>query len=112
MLVNFLICFFILLIIYQIFLAYFNIIEGLDNQYKEYNNNDPNNAMILAQQNAGNIEVLKGQIDGLLGLDKKVQDISANYANLQDQVDQIIQEQKNYSEQMLPSETPEITGVD
>ena len=107
MLIKLLICFFLLLIIYQIFLAYFNIVEGLDTQYKDYNN-DP---MILAQQNAGNISVLKTQVDSLLGLDKKVQDLSANYTNLQEQVDNLILEQKSYNDQMVPSETPEITGA-
>ena len=56
--------------------------------------------MILAQKNAGNIEVLRTQISSLLGLDKKVQDLSANYASLQGQVDNIMLEQKNYSEQI------------
>ena len=58
MLVNVLIVFFLLLILYQIFLAYFNCVEGLDN-YQNYDLNNPNNALILAQQNAGNIEFLK-----------------------------------------------------
>ena len=108
MLIKILICFFILLITYQIFLAYsHNFVEGMDNEYKDYHDD----AMILAQQNAGNIKVLRGELDGLLGLDKKVQDLSANYANLQDQVNQIMEQQKNYSEKMLPSETPEITGA-
>ena len=61
--INILIVFFIILIIYQIFLAHFsnNVIEGLEN-YKEYDTNvrnDSNNVMILAQQNADNIEVFK-----------------------------------------------------
>ena len=58
-LVNILILFFTILVIYQIFLAYsgYSIIEGLtsDNtEYQPYNTNDPNNALILSQQNAGN----------------------------------------------------------
>ena len=58
--INLLIIIFIILITYQIFLAHFSnsIIEGLED-YKDYDTNDPNNVMILAQQNAGNIEVLK-----------------------------------------------------
>ena len=57
-LVNVLIVFFIILIVYQIILAT-KIVEGLKNnnnkKYKPY----PPNALILAQQNAGNIEYLK-----------------------------------------------------
>jgi hypothetical protein len=40
-LVNILIIFFIILILYQIFLAN-NIIEGLENQYQPYDINNPN----------------------------------------------------------------------
>ena len=54
------------LIVYQIILANYNVIEGLKNknsnkEYKDY----PPNALILAQQNAGNIEYLKKKTDDL-----------------------------------------------
>jgi ribulose-5-phosphate 4-epimerase/fuculose-1-phosphate aldolase len=57
LLVNLLILSFIVLLVYQIFshLFYDNLIEGLENpavEYKPY----PADPMILAQQNAGNIE--------------------------------------------------------
>ena len=59
-----------MLIFYQIFLAYFgnSIMEGYENkdEYKPYDTNNPDNALILAQQNAGNIIVLKGQMDEIL----------------------------------------------
>jgi hypothetical protein len=102
------------LIFYQIFLAYFenNIIEGLTNkQYQPYNTNDPNNALILAQQNAGNISVLKEQLDELNGLNKEVQDISGNVIALQEQVSQMILAQQNYSTQMTGGTAPNITGA-
>jgi len=113
-LVILLILFFIVLIFYQIFLAYFenNIIEGLTNkQYQPYNTNDPNNALILAQQNAGNISVLKEQLDELNGLNKEVQDISGNVIALQEQVSQMILAQQNYSTQMTGGTAPNITGA-
>ena len=50
-------------------------IEGLETQsqkYKPYNLNNPNNTLILAQQNAGNIQVLKKQMDDVLDLNKEV----------------------------------------
>jgi hypothetical protein len=109
-----LILFFIVLIFYQLFLAYIenNIIEGLTNQqYQPYNTNDPNNALILAQQNAGNISVLKEQLDELNGLNKEVQDISGNVIALQDQVSQMILAQQNYSTQMTGGTAPNITGA-
>ena len=57
--INLLIIIFIVLIVYQIFLAHFSygIIEGLDN-YKEYNTNDPNNVMeITFGPNGGNATI-------------------------------------------------------
>jgi predicted PurR-regulated permease PerM len=111
--INLLIIIFIVLIIYQIFLAHFSdsIIEGLEN-YKEYDTNDPNNVMILAQQNAGNIEVLKQEFERISGLKQEVDDISGNMVNLTKQVDDLVQAQADYLAQNLPAEPPEITGAE
>ena len=112
-LINLLIVFFILLLFYQVFLAYVaNYREGLANQqYQPYNTNDPNNALILAQQNAGNISFLKQQLDALNGLNKEVQDISGNVIALQDQVSQMVAAQQNYSTQMTGGSAPNISGA-
>jgi hypothetical protein len=113
-LINLLIIFFIILIIYQIFLAYANksLIEGLTNgQYQPYDMNNPQNALILAQQNAGNISFLKEKLDDLLGLNKEVQDISGNVITLQEQVAQMMAAQQSYSTQMTGGQTPNITGT-
>ena len=114
-LVNLLIIFFIVLIIYQIFLAYFNnsITEGYENkdEYKPYDTNNPENALILAQQNAGNIIVIKGQLDNMLGINKQVQDLSGNVANLQQQVTDLVQAQNDYANQMTGGTEPEISGT-
>ena len=114
-LINLLIILFILLLSYQIFLAYFrnSIIEGITNQqYQPYNSNDPNNALILAQQNAGNISVLKQQVDEVNGLNQEVQDISANVIALQSQVSQMMAAQQSYSTQMTGGgPPPNITGA-
>ena len=114
-LVNLLIIFFIMLIFYQIFLAYFgnSIIEGYENKddYKPYDTNNPDNALILAQQNAGNIIVLKGQMDEMLGINKQVQDLSGNVANLEQQVTDLVQAQKDYANQMTGGTEPEVSGI-
>jgi hypothetical protein len=114
-LVNLLIIFFIVLIIYQIFLAYFNniITEGYENKddYKPYDTNNPENALILAQQNAGNIIVIKGQLDNMLGINQQVQDLSGNVANLQQQVTDLVQAQNDYANQMTGGTEPEISGT-
>jgi hypothetical protein len=120
MLINVLIIFFILLIFYQIFISQFfnktknyNIIEGLttSSQYQPYDTNNPNNAMILAQQNAGNIQVLKQQLEQTLGLEKQVQDLSGNLATLTAQVNGLVGIQKQNVESKLPASPPKITGL-
>ena len=111
--INYITVFFILLILYQIFLAFFEVtlIEGLVNQYQPYDTNNPANALILAQQNAGNIIVLKQQLDGLMGLNKEVKDLSGNVATLEGQVTQIVAAQQQYASQMTNEKTPNITGA-
>ena len=111
-LINILVLFFSFLIIYQILLAYFgdSVIEGLtnnDSEYKPYGK-DP---MILAQQNAGNISVLKKQVDELSGLNQLFQDLSGNYAGLQSQVNSLVQAQNNYTNQMTGGSEVQITGT-
>lgn len=105
-----------MLIFYQIFLGYFenSIIEGYeskDKEYKSYDTNNPENALILAQQNAGNIIVLKGQMDNMLGINQQVQDLSGNVLNLQKQVEDLVQAQKDYANQLTGGTEPEISGT-
>jgi len=120
MLVNILIVFFTILIFYQIFLSHVifkvndNMMEGLDTmasqQYQPYDMNNPNNALILAQQNAGNIQVLKQQVDKILKLDKEVQDISGNLITLTSQVTKLMESQEQLAKSNLPESPPVITG--
>jgi hypothetical protein len=112
--INFITFFFILLIIYQVFLAFFEgmyVLEGMENTYKPYDMNNPANAMILAQQNAGNISFLKKQIDELLGLNKEVKDISGNVVILQEQMVKLLTAQQQYATQLTGGSAPNITGV-
>ena len=108
-LINTLIIFFSFLIIYQILLAYFgdNVVEGLT-KYKPYGDND---ALILAQQNAGNIIVLKREIDDLTGLKQEFQDLSSNYSGLQSQVNSLVKAQNDYTNQMTGGSEAQITGT-
>jgi len=123
-LVNILIIFFIVLILYQIILAsniieanlqgsdsFTPLVEGLETQYKPYDINNPNNALILAQQNAGNISYLKERIDSVQGMNKLVQDLSGNVLILQEQVNGLVQAQKEYANQLTGGVAPEITGA-
>jgi hypothetical protein len=108
-LINILILFFSFLIIYQILLAYFrdSIVEGLT-KYKPYGDND---ALILAQQNAGNIIVLKNEIDDLTGLKQEFQDLSSNYSGLQSQVNSLVKAQNDYTNQMTGGSEAQISGT-
>ena len=108
-LVNILVIFFIVLISYQIILAN-NIVEGLDN-YQPYDTNNPSNALILAQQNAGNIEYIKQRLDSVQNLSQEVQDISGNVVTLQNQVNQLVSSQQQYDTQMTGGTPPNITGA-
>lgn len=111
-LVNILILFFILIISYQLILAN-HIVEGLTNEnknnnYKPYDSKDP---LILAQQNAGNIEFLKQRIDTLQNTSQQVQDLSGNVLALQQQVNGLVTAQQQYATQIAGNEPPAITGA-
>lgn len=125
MLIKILIIFFTFLIGYQLFLAVFsfmkkdNLVEGLENnsttEYKPYNTNDPNNpnsALILAQQNAGNIEVLKGRIDDLDEQKGRVDTMQQNIDSMQTQIDALVQQQADYANDLAGSEPITITGLE
>ena len=110
MLVNLMIVISILLIINQIFLAYFSCVEGLDN-YQNYDLNNPNNALILAQQNAGNITFLKGRVDELANVNKEVYDISLNVAQLNSQMEEIVKQQASAASSLVGTTPPQVSGT-
>jgi hypothetical protein len=122
MLIKILIIFFTFLIGYQLFLALIkkdNLLEGLENnsttEYQPYNTNDPNNpnsALILAQQNAGNIEVLKGRIDDLDEQKSRVDTMQQNIDSMQTQIDALVQQQADYANDLAGSEPLTITGTE
>ncbi len=109
-LINILILFFLFLILYQILLAN-HIVEGLENQYQSYDTNNPNNALILAQQNAGNISYLKERLDKFADVYQQVQDLSGNVQTIQTQVNGLLQSQQDYANQMTGGSPPEISGA-
>lgn len=109
--VNILIIFFIILIFYQLLLAS-NMVEGLENQYTSYDTNNPANALILAQQNAGNISYLKERLDSYNDVHKQVQDLSGNYDVLEKQINDLMTAQQDYANQMTGGVAPEISGIE
>jgi hypothetical protein len=110
------------LLVYQFFLALFPsnaLVEGMENttdavqsEYKPYNLSDPNNSLILAQQNAGNIEVLKGRIDRLDGVKDTVDTLKQSVQMMQTQIDGLVQQQADYAQELAGSTPPDITGTD
>ena len=113
-LINILLLLFAILIVYQVY----RVKEGLETSASSattattYQPYDPNNPTILAQQNAGNIQVLKGQMDELVGIKKEVEDISGNLYTLTDQVNQYMLQQATTAQQQLPPSPPAISPSD
>ncbi len=104
----FLISFFCILICWQFF---FPLIEGLDT-FEEYDwNNLPEDPSAFAKQNAQNIEFLKEQLDSTTDLEQTVQDLSGNVTTLTQQVQDVVDAQKNYAQDNLPSDPVEISGT-
>ena len=123
LLIYILVLLFILLIGYQFILEMWpqSLVEGLENadtntvgeqEYKPYNVSEPNNSLILAQQNAGNIEVLKGRVDKLDGLNDKVVTMQQSIDLMQTQIDGLVQQQSDYAQEIAGSTPPDITGTD
>jgi Tfp pilus assembly protein PilN len=79
-LVKILIIFFASLIIYQIYLLNYTIIEGAT--FQDYSED----ALILSKQNSGNIQVLKERLDSLTGLDAKIEKTNSDLKQIQEQV--------------------------
>jgi len=118
MLIKILIVFFVLLLVYQIFTAIYgaNLVEGIDDtlSYKNYDTNNPNNpnsALILSQQNAGNISYLKQRIDDLMDLKGSVMDLCGNVVQLNQQVHSLVQQQADAMTQLVGDKPVKITGA-
>ena len=117
---------FVILLVYQCTTCNLktSVVEGFENggatgtegittsEYKPYNVNNPNNSLILAQQNAGNIEVLKGKIDDLNGVNKRVDRMQENIDLMQSQINGLVQQQSEYAQQLAGSTPPTITGTE
>jgi hypothetical protein len=95
------------------------IVEGLDTMeesdkpsYKPYDMNNPNNALMLAQQNAGNIEVLKGRIEHLDGIQGQVDNIQRSIDSMQVQIESLVQQQADYAQELAGNTPVEVTGTE
>ena len=114
MLISILIIFFLVLILYQIFLAIFGkSIEGMEsaNTYANYDTNNSSNALILSQQNAGNISYLKERIDELMDLNGTVMDICGNIVQINQQIQGLVQQQADAAVQLAGDTPVAVDGV-
>jgi hypothetical protein len=128
MLIKILIVFFICLIGYQLLSTFkkgSDLVEGLENNtttntttgtgsgdYKPYNTDDPNNVLILAQQNAGNIEVLNGRMNKIDGVKERVDTLQQSIDSMQTQIDGLVQQQADYAKDVMGTEGPTMEGTD
>jgi hypothetical protein len=111
--IKFIILFFTLLLLIQIFLAFSTNYEGFENNngFQPYNMSDPNNVLILAKQNAGNINFLKQQVDSLNKMKTTIDDLSIRVTDLEKSVIDLMQQQKDYANELTGGKEANITGV-
>jgi len=111
MLVNILLILFSLLIIYQLFLATSFVCEGFETAYQPYDTNNPNNVLILTQQNSGNIAYLKEKIDTVDGLKQKVNDLSTQVDSLNQQIQAINQQNAENASKLVGDKPLQVSGA-
>ena len=87
----------------------FKLIEGMED-YKEYNSNDP---MILAQQNAGNIEYLKSRMNDVENVKGDVDTMKQDMKTMQIQIDGLVQQQADMATELSGGGEPvNVDGLD
>lgn len=113
MLLTLLIIFFTSIILYKFILFIgksLNVIEGMENEYQECNSNDP---MILAQQNAGNIEYLKSRMTNVESIKGDVDTMKQDMKTMQIQIDGLVQQQADMASELTGGGEPvEVDGLD
>lgn len=115
-LISFFLCLLIYLTIHHLFYRV-PMCEGMANgassssssDFKDY---DPNDPVVLSKQNAGNIQVLKTQMDELLSLKQEVTDMSLNMIKMSGQINDFANAQVDVSNETVGTEEPIITGAD
>ena len=120
--IHILIILFFILISYQFYLANSCVlIEGIENEneesndteYQPYNVNNPNNSLILAQQNAGNIAYLKERIQSIDNSDinSEITDLKQNVKSMQAQINSLVNQQSSFAQEIAGSSPPDVTGT-
>jgi uncharacterized coiled-coil protein SlyX len=126
LLLYFLIVFFISLFIYQIILAFYPKIEGMETNNKSKDNSKdkskdknygamyeeyPTDPLILGKLNAGNIQYLKGQIDTISTNTTEINEMQTTIDQLQQQVSDLSTQMSQLSQSLISSEPPDTSSV-
>ena len=82
-----------------------------DDEIKPYNTDNPSNALILAQQNAGNILSLQDQIKTLKGMDRRLANLEQTVENQQDEINGLVEQQAQYAQDISAKDPVEISGM-
>lgn len=87
--------------------------KGGKPSYQPYDTNASSQCLILAQQNAGNIEVLKGRLDdqNMDKMNKRMQDMQLNVDMLQTQVNSLVKQQANFAADLAGDQPLTIGGL-
>mgnify|MGYP003386946826 CR=1 FL=1 len=80
-------------------------------EYSEYDMADPDNVMILAKKNAGNIRAIRDAIGNMTELKKAVDTNKTQIAEVQTQVNDLAEAQNSLAGDMVGTEEPDISGI-
>ena len=124
-LIYLLIAFFVCLLTYQLILAFYPTIEGMEtndnNKYKTKNGETlnyedyPTDPLVCCKQNSGNIDYLKGRVDDMSSNSVDISKIQTDMAALQQQVDDMGTQMSELAGNMIsqePVDTSAIEGSD
>ena len=120
-LIYLLIAFFISLLTYQLILAFYPTIEGMEtndnNKYKTQNGQTLNyeyykiETLVFCKQNSGNIEYLKGRVDDMSSTSTDISKIQTDMAALQQQVDDMGTQMSELAGNMISQEPVDTTAL-
>ena len=121
-LIYLLIAFFISLLTYQLILAFYPTIEGMEtndnNKYTTQNGQTlnyedyPIDPLVCCKQNSGNIEYLKGRVDDMSSTSTDISKIQTDMAALQQQVDDMGTQMSELAGNMISQEPVDTTALE
>lgn len=112
-----LICLFAIIIGMQLVKKFTTFKEGIDDNdshqlsFHKYVKDGEKDKKELADKNALNIQFIIQKLAKLGETDSKFVDLSGNVSDLNGQVQQLVQSQKDYTQQTTPSSPPIISGT-